>query len=291
MEKIQIKTVVKDCGKRLDLYLAEFFLGKYSRTYLQKLISDGNVLINDKPCKSNYRIAPEDNIDVLIPEPKNLEAEAQDMPLDIVYEDKDMLVVNKPAGMVTHPGAGIKSSTLVNALLHHCKDLSGIGGVLRPGIVHRLDKDTSGLMLVAKNDFTHRALARQFKERKVERKYLALVEGVMEFDNDRINLPIGKDKRNREKMSVEYGGSRDAVSIYKVIKRFKDSTLVEIMPITGRTHQIRVHMKAIGHTIAGDVKYGAKTNPIGRQALHAKWIKFFHPGLKKNMEFSSEAPF
>lgn len=281
----------KDFGKRIDVYIAEYFVDRYSRTYLQKLIAGGSVLVNGKPSKSKHKIAGGDQIDIVFPPAEACAIKAEDIHIDIIYEDNDLLVINKPAGMVTHPGAGTKNNTLVNALLHHCKGLSGIGGTLRPGIVHRLDKDTSGLMLVAKNDFTHRHLAKQFKDRKVERKYDALVEGVVELDNDRINLPIGKHPGNREKMSVEFGASKEAVTIYRVVKRFKDSTLLEITPITGRTHQIRVHLKAIGHSIVGDIKYGAKMNPFGRQALHAKWIRFFHPVLKRYMEFSSKAPF
>lgn len=291
MEKIHIKPDSRYYGLRLDVFLSEYFLGKYSRTFLQKVISEGNVLINGAPPKSNHRILKLDEIDITFPDIVEFKLKAQDIPLDVIYEDKDVLVVNKPAGMVTHPGAGVKKSTLINALLNHCKGLSGIGGVLRPGIVHRLDKDTSGIIIVAKSDLAHRALARQFKDRAVERKYAALVEGVVKFDNDQIILPISKHPRDREKMSVGYANAKEAITRYKVIKRFKDSTLLEITPITGRTHQIRVHMKAIGHPIAGDKKYGATTDPYGRQALHAKWIKFFHPVLKKYMEFSCDAPF
>lgn len=284
-----INPVPKDSGKRIDAYIAEYFAGRYSRTYLQKLIAGGFVLVNDKPCKPNHKIGTIDKIDILFPPSEPSAIKAEDIPFEIIYEDKDLLVVDKPAGMVTHPGAGVKSRTLVNALLHHCKDLSGIGGVLRPGIVHRLDKDTSGIMLVAKTDLVHRELAKQFKEREVERKYMALVEGVVELDNDQINLPLGRHPKDREKMAVQFAGAKDAVTQYEVLKRFSDSTLLEITPVTGRTHQIRVHMKAIGHSIVGDTKYGSRA--AARQMLHACRIKFFHPALKKYMEFFSKAPF
>lgn len=289
MEKQGIKPTPRDFGIRIDIFLAEHFQGAYSRTYLQKLINDKFVSVNGSACKTNHKIAAGDEIEITLPAPKSSVIQSEDIPLEIIYEDKDLLVVNKPAGMVAHPGAGVKSGTLVNALLSHCKDLSGIGGTLRPGIVHRLDKDTSGIMLVAKNDFTHRALAKQFKQRKVERKYAALVGGIVKFDNDEINLPIGKNPKDREKMSVEFAGSKEAITRYKVLKRFSDTTQLEITPITGRTHQIRVHMKAIGHPIVGDTKYGGAS--AGRQMLHAKWIRFYHPALKKYMEFSCPAPF
>ena len=246
------------------------------------------------PCENNYKIKGGDKIEIDFPVAIESVIKPDAIPLDILYEDKDLLVINKPAGMVTHPGAGVKSGTLVNALLHYCKDLSGIGGVLRPGIVHRLDKDTSGIILVAKNDSTHRSLAKQFKQRKVLRKYIALVTGKVELDNDEINLPIARDRFDREKMAVETDESeesKEAITRYKVLKRFKDTTLLEIEPVTGRTHQIRVHMKAIGHTIIGDSKYGPKNTDVERQKLHACWIKFFHPGLKKYMEFSSKPSF
>lgn len=293
MEKQHIKPVPRDFGKRIDVFLAEHFQGAYSRTYLQKLIIDKFVFVNGLSCKSNHKIAASDEIEITLPPLKPAVIESEDIPLKIIYEDEDLLVVNKPAGMVTHPGAGVKSGTLVNALLHHCKGLSGIGGVSRLGIVHRLDKDTSGIMLIAKNDYVHRALAKQFKQRKVQRKYVALVKGIVELDNDQINLPIGRHPKDREKMSVEFGDSKEAITKYKVLKRFADSTLLEITPVTGRTHQIRVHMKAIGHPIIGDTKYGAKdsSKDAPRQMLHAKWIRFFHPTLKKYMEFSCPAPF
>jgi len=291
MEEIRIKPVPRDYGIRLDIFLTEHFLGKYSRTYLQRLVSANNILINSKPCSSNHRITQGDEILISLPDPEDFHIKPQDMDFEIIYQDKDLLVVNKPVGMVTHPGAGRKENTLVNALLFRCKDLSGIGGKLRPGIVHRLDKDTSGIMLVAKNDLAHRELAKQFKRREIQRKYVALVEGRVEFDSDQIDLPMGRDLKNREKMAIKFADSKEAVTRYRVIERFPDTTLLEIEPITGRTHQIRVHMKAIGHPIVGDTKYGSGRTKADRQMLHAKWIRFFHPTLKKYMEFSSQAPF
>lgn len=291
MEKNKIKPSPRDSGRRLDVYLTEYFRGGYSRTYLQKLINDGNVLINGRLKKPDCKIRQDDEIEITIPPRRVSGIQPEHIPLDVIYEDKDLLVVNKPAGMVTHPGAGVKSGTLVNALLYHCKGLSGAGGALRPGIVHRLDKDTSGIMLAAKNDFTHRQLAKQFKDRKIERRYAALVEGVMQFDSDEINLPIGRHIKDREKMAVKFAGAKEAITRYKVIKRFSDSTLLEITPITGRTHQIRVHMKAVGHPIVGDKKYGAKNASAARQMLHSQWVKFFHPILKRHMEFSCKPPF
>lgn len=291
MEKNKIKTAPRDSGKRLDVYLAEYFRGEYSRTYLQKLINDGNILINGRLKKPDCKIRQDDEIEITIPPRRVSGIQPEHIPLDVIYEDKDLLVINKPAGMVTHPGAGVKSGTLVNALLYHCKGLSGAGGALRPGIVHRLDKDTSGIMLAAKNDFTHRQLAKQFKDRKIERKYAALVEGVVKFDSDEINLPIGRHIKDREKMAVKFAGAKEAITRYKVIKRFSDSTLLEITPITGRTHQIRVHMRAVGCPIIGDKKYGAKSASAKRQMLHSQWVKFFHPTLKRYMEFSCKPPF
>ena len=298
MQKQTIEPSPKDFGRRLDVYLADYFLGEHSRTYLQKLIKEKFVLVNGTACSCRHKIAGGDKIELFIPPVKPQVFKAENIPLRIIYEDNDILIVDKPCGMVTHPGAGIKNSTLVNALLYHCRNLSSIGGTSRPGIVHRLDKDTSGIMLVAKNDFAHRALANQFRQRKVERKYIAIVKGVVRFDNDQIDLPIGKHLGQKEKMAVNFAESKDALTKYKVLERFSDATLLEILPITGRTHQIRVHMKAIGHPVLGDPKYGAAQNtitkknglPPKRQMLHAQWIKFFHPALKKYMEFSCSLP-
>jgi len=292
MEKIHIKPGIKDVGLRLDMFLNAYFKGLYSRTYMQKIISLGGVLVNSAAAKSNYKIREHDEIDVLPVPAQECASKPENIKLDILYEDKDLLVVNKPAGMVVHPGAGVKYGTLVNALLYYCKGLLSIAaGESRPGIVHRLDKDTSGIMLVAKNNYTHRRLAKQFKQREVQRRYVARVTGVVEFDGDQINLPLGRHVKNREKMMVRFSDAKEAITKYKVLKRFSDSTLLEIWPVTGRTHQIRVHMKAIGHPIIGDTKYGDSKSPAARQMLHADWIRFFHPGLKKYVEFSSPAPF
>jgi 23S rRNA pseudouridine1911/1915/1917 synthase len=232
-----------------------------------------------------------DDIEISIPQPEKSVILAQKIPLSIVYEDKYLLVVNKPQGMVTHPAPGNYTGTLVNALLAHCDDLSGIGGVLKPGIVHRLDKGTSGLLLVAKTDDAHKKLARQFKDKTTKRVYLALVDGNVELDNGTVELPIGRSVRDRKKMAVKFDdeGSKEAITHYKVIKRFGGFTLLECRLGTGRTHQIRVHLSYIGHPILGDEKYGTKGS-FKMPMLHAAIIGFTHPVTKKFMEFSSKPP-
>jgi len=224
-------------------------------------------------------------VDINVPEPEKSKLEAENIPLDIIYEDKDILVINKPRGLTVHPGAGNRSGTLVNALLHHCRDLSGIGGVERPGIVHRLDKDTSGILLVAKNDKAHQVLSAQFKDRTIQKTYLAIVKGNPKKDEGTIAEPIGRHPVNRKKMAVSHKG-REAVTHYKVLKRFKEYSLVELKPKTGRTHQLRVHLAHIGHSILGDPVYG-KGNA---QLLHAYKIKFTHPRTEKELEFEAKLP-
>jgi 23S rRNA pseudouridine1911/1915/1917 synthase len=228
-------------------------------------------------------------IEVRVQEPVQSTSKPEGIPLDIVYEDEDLLVVNKPPGMVVHPAPGNYSGTLVNALLHHCKNLSGIGGVLRPGIVHRIDKGTSGLLVVAKNDGAHKGLAKQFKERSIARTYIALVRGALELDRGTIELPIGRSRRDRKKMGVAFLKSKNAVTGYRVLRRFADATEVELKLSTGRTHQIRVHMAYIGHPISGDEKYGTRS-ALGRPALHAKTIGFIHPKTGIYMQFDSDIP-
>ncbi|MCX5665724.1 MAG: RluA family pseudouridine synthase [Candidatus Omnitrophica bacterium] len=278
-------------GKRLDKFLADHFEKDFSRVFLQKLLKKGKVLLNGEIPKRHHKVSAGETIEITIPTPEVSVILAQKIPLKIVYEDKHLLVVNKPQGMVTHPAPGNYSGTLVNALLAHCKDLSGINGVLKPGIVHRLDKGTSGLLLVAKTDDAHKKLAKQFKDKTTKRVYLALVDGNVELDSGTVELPIGRSTRDRKKMAVKFDdeSSKEAITHYKVIKRFGAFTLLECRLGTGRTHQIRVHLSYIGHPILGDEKYGTKGN-FKMPMLHAATIGFVHPATKKFMEFSSKPP-
>ncbi|MBO8155311.1 MAG: RluA family pseudouridine synthase [Bacillaceae bacterium] len=261
-----------------------------SRTQVQGWIKDELVKVNDETVKSNYKCQTGDDISWQVPEAEPLDIQAENIPLDIVYEDKDVLVVNKPRGMVVHPSAGHASGTLVNALLYHCHDLSGINGVERPGIVHRIDKDTSGLLMVAKNDRAHTGLARQLSKKTVKRKYEAIVHGVISHNSGTIDAPIGRDPKDRQKMAVVENG-KEAVTHFQVLKRFQDFTHVECVLKTGRTHQIRVHFQYINHPLAGDPKYGPKkTLAIGGQALHARVLGFEHPVTGEWLEFEKEPP-
>ncbi|NFB93853.1 RluA family pseudouridine synthase [Clostridium botulinum] len=290
MEKISLQVEKEFDNVRLDLYLSKIFEDK-SRSYLQGIIDEGNVLVNNKKKKRNYKLKVGDNIEVNIPEPKLLEIEPEDIKLDIIYEDKDVIVVNKPQEMVVHPAPGVYSGTLVNALLNHCKDLSGINGVARPGIVHRIDKDTSGILVVAKNDISHNNLAAQFKEHSISRVYMALVEGIIKDEQGTIEAPIDRHPVDRIKMAVVKDG-RHAVTHYKVIERFKNHTLVECRLETGRTHQIRVHMSHIMHPLVGDPVYGYKKQRFNLkgQMLHAKLLGFIHPTTGQYVEFESQLP-
>ncbi|HEY9577742.1 MAG TPA: RluA family pseudouridine synthase [Pseudobacillus sp.] len=263
---------------------------EWSRTQVQDWIKAGLVKVNGKPVKSNYKCLPGDELIIDIPDPEPLDIEAEDLDLDIYYEDQDVLVVNKPRGMVVHPAPGHLSGTLVNGLMAHCKDLSGINGVMRPGIVHRIDKDTSGLLMVAKNDMAHEKLVQQLVDKTVTRKYKAIVHGVIPHDHGTIDAPIGRDSKDRQSMAVVNGG-KHAVTHFQVIERFKDFTLAECVLETGRTHQIRVHMKYIGYPLAGDPKYGPKkTLNIDGQALHAGVLGFIHPRTSEYMEFEAPLP-
>jgi len=275
---------------RLDIYLSENIKDK-SRSYIQNLIKSGKVLINGNIKKGSYKLKLNDEVEVEIPENEKLNVEPENIPIDIVYEDSDVIVVNKPQGMVVHPAPGNYSGTLVNALLYHCTDLSGINGVLRPGIVHRIDKDTSGILVVAKNDMAHKKLAEQLKEHSMNRIYNALVEGVLKEDTGTIDKPLGKHPNQRIKMAVVKDGRR-AVTHYKVLNRYKNNTLIECKLETGRTHQIRVHMSSIGHPIVGDPVYGYSKQKfkLEGQMLHAKKLGFIHPATNKYMEFDSELP-
>ena len=288
---LKIRVDADDKGKRLDKFLAEEFSEEFSRSFLQRLFKGGKVLLNGQVPKRHHIVETGEYVEVTLPCPVESVAKAEKMPLEIVYEDKYLLVVNKPQGMVTHPAPGNYTGTLVNALLGHCRDLSGIGGVLKPGIVHRLDKGTSGLLVVAKTDEAHRRLAKQFKDKTTKRVYIALVKGKVELDNGTVELPIGRSVRDRKKMAVKFDdeSSRSAVTHYKVIERFDGFTLLECTLGTGRTHQIRVHLSYIGYPILGDEKYGSRGN-FKRPMLHAARIGFMHPVTKKFMEFYKEPP-
>lgn len=277
-------------GQRIDRYLTEQE-EDWSRTQIQKWIKEERVLVNDKVVKANYRLQQGDAITLIIPPLVELEIEPEPIPLDIVYEDADVVVINKPRGMVVHPGPGNYSGTLVNGLLHHCKDLSGINGVMRPGIVHRIDKDTSGLLMVAKNDKAHLSLAAQLKAHSVDRKYIALVHGTFPHEIGTIDAPIGRDPKDRKKMAVVFENSKPAVTHFAILERFEKHTLVECKLETGRTHQIRVHMSYIGHPIVGDPKYG-KGDTLGMdgQALHAAVLGFIHPRSGEPLLFEAPIP-
>lgn len=280
----------EDTGVRVDKFLTEQF-EEWSRTQIQQWIKEGFVLVGGKPVKANYKLAVEDELVLKVPPQRELELQPELIPLDIVYEDQDVVVVNKPRGMVVHPAPGHYSGTLVNALLAHCDDLSGINGVLRPGIVHRIDKDTSGLIMAAKNDLAHESLARQLKNHIVHRIYTALVQGKIPHDKGTVDAPIGRDPKDRKKMTTTHKNSKTAVTHFVVKERFEEYTLIECKLETGRTHQIRVHMQYIGHPIVGDPLYGPKkTLNINGQALHAKIIGFEHPRTGKYLEFEAPLP-
>lgn len=289
MEKIIHHVREDEVGIRIDKLLP-ILDNEWSRTQVQKWIKRGHVQVNGKGVKANYKCEHNDKILINVPEPVPLDVKPEKMELDIYYEDQDVLVVNKPRGMVVHPAPGHMTGTLVNGILAYCKDLSGINGVLRPGIVHRIDKDTSGLIMVAKNDSAHESLVEQLVEKTVTRKYEAIVHGIIPHDYGTIDAPIGRDKNDRQKMAVVEDG-KHAVTHFRVIDRFKNYTYVECELETGRTHQIRVHMKYIGHPLAGDSKYGPKkTLAINGQALHAKTLGFIHPRTKEYLEFHAPLP-
>ncbi len=286
-------TVEEEEKERIDVYLNEE-LEEFSRSYIQKLIKDGHVKVNGKPVKSNYRLFCGDVVTVSAPEIKEPEIQPEDIPLDILYEDQDVIVVNKPKGMVVHPAPGHFSGTLVNALLYHCKDeLSGINGVLRPGIVHRIDKDTTGSLLVCKNDAAHKNLAKQMAEHSIHREYEAIVHGNLKEDEGTIDAPIGRSQTDRKKMAVNVKNARDAITHYHVLERFGDYTYIRCELETGRTHQIRVHMASINHPVLGDPVYGPKNCPfpgLQGQTLHAKTIGFHHPRSGGYIEIEAPLP-
>ncbi|MBS5065960.1 MAG: RluA family pseudouridine synthase [Hungatella hathewayi] len=279
-------------GVRIDKCLAEAF-AELSRSYLQKLLKSECVLVNGKPVKSNYRVNVGDSVELEVPEAVEPEIVPEKMDLDIVYEDKDVVIVNKPKGMVVHPAAGHYSGTLVNGLMEHCKDeLSGINGVMRPGIVHRIDMDTTGLLIVCKNDKAHNEIARQLKEHSITRRYRAIVHGVVKEDEGTVDAPIGRHPVDRKKMSINEKNGREAVTHYRVLERFRQFTYIECRLETGRTHQIRVHMASIHHPLLGDAVYGPAKCPykLQGQTLHAGVLGFVHPETGEYMEFEAPLP-
>ena len=279
-------------GSRLDKALSAL-AGDLSRSFLQKLVEDGAVQVDGQKVKSSFKVKTGSRISVDLPEPKELEVLPEDIPLDILYEDDDVLVVNKPKGMVVHPAAGHENGTLVNAVLYHCKgNLSGINGVLRPGIVHRIDRDTTGVLVICKNDVAHRKIAAQMEVHSITRKYRAIVQGHLREDDGTVDAPIGRHPVERKKMAVVKSGGKRAVTHYHVLARLRDATYVECQLETGRTHQIRVHMASIGHPLLGDEVYGSKKNPhhLQGQALHAMVLGFVHPSTDQYMEFSAPLP-
>lgn len=290
MEKDVFIIEEKDQGTRIDKYLAEVLPLK-SRSFIQDLIEKECVNVNGKIPKSNYKLKASDKIEVEVKEPEVLEVDAEDIPLDILYEDKDVIVVNKAQGMVVHPAPGNYNGTLVNALLFHCKDLSSINGVVRPGIVHRIDKDTSGVLVVAKNDETHNKLSEQLKDHSMKREYYALIEGRLKNEKGTIDKPLARSKKDRLKIGIVQGGKR-AVTHYEVIERYNGYTLIKCILETGRTHQIRVHMASIGFPLVGDPLYGLKKQrfKLNGQMLHAKTLGFIHPTKNTYVEFTTELP-
>ncbi|MEG1901234.1 MAG: RluA family pseudouridine synthase [Clostridium sp.] len=279
-------------GIRIDKFLSET-CPEYSRSFLQKLLKSDIIEVNGQPVKSSYKVALNDLVSFEIPESREPEIPAEDIPLDILYEDSDIVIINKAKGMVVHPAAGHYTGTLVNALMYHCsKDLSGINGVMRPGIVHRIDMDTTGVLIVCKNDFSHNSIAEQLKEHSITRKYYAIVHGVIKEENGTIDAPIGRHPVDRKKMSINYKNGKEAVTHFKVLERFRAFTYVECQLETGRTHQIRVHMTSIGHPLLGDAVYGPAKSPyrLNGQTLHAGVLGIVHPRTGEYMEFSAPLP-
>ena len=288
----EIDVLESQSGIRIDKFLSDE-LPEMSRSYIQKLIKEDQVTVNGKIVKANYKLSADDFVVVCQPELKEPDILAEDIPLDILYEDEDFLVINKPKGMVVHPSAGHYSGTLVNALMYYCKDdLSGINGVMRPGIVHRIDMDTTGSLLVCKNDFSHQHIAQQLKELSIRRVYHAIVHGVIEEEEGTVDAPIGRHPIERKKMSINYKNGKEAVTHYKVIQRFKNYTYIQCQLETGRTHQIRVHMASIKHPLLGDQVYGPQKNPfkLQGQTLHAKIIGITHPRTNEYIEADAPLP-
>lgn len=279
-------------GDRIDKFLSEQ-CEELSRSFLQKLLKAGEIFVNGKPVKASYRVLDGDSILFEVPEATEPEILPEDIPLDIVYEDHDVILVNKPKGMVVHPAAGHYTHTLVNALMYHCReDLSGINGVLRPGIVHRIDMDTTGILIACKNDLAHNSIAAQLKEHSITRRYEAIVHGVLKDEEGTVDAPIGRNPQDRKKMCINHQNGKQAVTHYRVLKRFHDFTHIECRLETGRTHQIRVHMASIGHPLLGDAVYGPSKCPykLQGQTLHAGVLGFVHPRSGEYMEFRAPRP-
>ncbi|WP_432630540.1 RluA family pseudouridine synthase [Brotaphodocola sp.] len=285
--------VEEGAGSRIDRYLSEQ-VAEMSRAHLQKLLKDGGVTVNDRPVKSSYKVMEGDKIQLDIPEAVEPEIVPEEMDLDILYEDKDIILINKPKGMVVHPAAGHATGTLVNGLMAHCRgDLSGINGVMRPGIVHRIDMDTTGVLIVCKNDQAHNAIAEQLKVHSITRKYYAIVHGVVKEDEGTVHAPIGRHPTDRKKMSINEKNGKDAITHYRVLRRFRRFTYIECQLETGRTHQIRVHMASIGHPLLGDHVYGPAKCPFSGlqgQTLHAGVLGIIHPTTGEYMEFQAPLP-
>ena len=282
-----------DAGKRLDSFLAEKNTANYTRSFIGKMIEENLVLYNGKPSKASTKIKTGDRIELFEKEPEPLAVKGEEIPLEIIYEDDDLMVINKPRGMVVHPAPGHTSGTLVNAVLSHAgESLSSINGVLRPGIVHRIDKDTSGLILVCKNDFSHKALAKQLEEHSITRRYHAICSGRLKEEQGTVSAPIGRDEKNRKQQAINYKHGKEAITHYRLLENLQNASLLECRLETGRTHQIRVHMKSIGHPLLGDPLYGPKKNlyAIKGQALHAMVLGFVHPRSEEYMEFSADYP-
>jgi 23S rRNA pseudouridine1911/1915/1917 synthase len=292
IEEYEWTVTAEEAGERVDKFIVEMLEGRVSRTQVQIWLQDGCVLISGKSVKANYKLANGDELQCRVPMLQEVQIAAEPIPLEIVYEDEHLVVVNKRRGMVVHPAPGHYSGTLVNALLHHCHDLSGINGVMRPGIVHRIDKDTSGLLVVAKHDRAHQGLADQLKEHTVVRHYTAIVQGVLAHEKGTVDAPIGRDPHDRQAMKVTERNSKQAITHFVVVERLREHTLLRLKLETGRTHQIRVHMKFIGHPLSGDPKYGTgKGVPfVEGQALHAEVLGFTHPVSGEMLHFEAPLP-
>lgn len=292
MEQFTYQIGLGEDGERLDKWIS-LALSDLSRSYIQKCIKDNTVSVNGKPQKAGYHLRVDDEIVFTIPEAVTPDIKAENIPIDVLFEDEDLLIVNKPKGMVVHPAPGHYSGTLVNAVMHHCKgDLSGIGGCLRPGIVHRIDRDTTGSLIICKNDHAHNAIAAQLKEHSITRKYRAIVHGVITQDTGTVQAPIGRDPKDRKKMAVNKANGKPAVTHYTVLQRFKEYTYIECILQTGRTHQIRVHMASIGYPVLGDDVYCRRSSPyhLDGQTLHAMLIGFIHPTTDQYMEVTAPLP-